>query len=236
MPYELSDIEDFFNSQRAKVRWPFKRLDPLDWAMMDAWQKDGIAFGVICRGIEETITNHVRRQAQGRVNTVRYCESAIKRHWKDHIAAHVGSNGGESAAGHQAEFGVEAILEALQHWIEALTALANRPPQPSEPFPFSVEAAVAAANLCHIRAGLSGQINYEKLDAQLAEIEAELLAQLLAHAGESQIAQLTIEAEKQFANYKDRMMPGVWRETVNKAVHKKLREQYRIPRLSLFYL
>ena len=58
-----------------------------------------IRLVVIQRGIDEVFTNHLRRNAQGKINTVRYCEDAIKRHWKNHTEAHVGGHGNNGNAG-----------------------------------------------------------------------------------------------------------------------------------------
>lgn len=231
--YQLSDIEDYFNEQRAKARWPFKRLDPTDWHYMSAWQKDGIPFPVICRGIEEVFTNHIRRQAQGRINTVRYCEHAIKQHWKDHVAAHVG--GGDVTSGHQADFGTDRVTAQLREWHDLLATIAWNHGQAGETV-FADSLSAIAAQIESLATEFEYQTNLEALDASLLTLEDNLMALFTRHIGETAITKLTAAAEEYLKHYKDRMLPGLWQDTVTKAVHKKIREEFDIPRLSLFYL
>ena len=234
--YELTQIEDYFNDQRAQSRWSFKRLDSTDWSYMDAWQKDGIPFAVICRGIAEVFEQQRRKAPKDKINTVRYCEGAIKRHWRDHVAAHVGSNGGEAAAGHQAEFGVERILEAMQYWIDCLQTIASRFSHDSENVAIATDITEVAMDLSRLRAGITQEPDYETLDARLAGLEGKLIATILDAVDPEHLAALKCQGEKEFAKYKELWMGGMWDQTIQNFIHKSLREQYCIPRLSLFYL
>lgn len=232
--YELTQIEDFFNEQRAQARWPFKRLDSTDWAYMDAWQKDGIPFAVICRGIAEVFEQQRRKSPKDKINTVRYCEGAIKRHWKDHVAAHVG--GSDVVTGHQAEFGEAHIREALQCWIDRLQKIASEHSHGSETIPFATNVAEVAGGLQSLRESLTASLDLESLDSNLQTLENLLTTALLGFIGQSEFDTLAAKAEKELARLKANMMPNLWQETVQNNVLKQLREQYRIPRLSLFYL
>lgn len=234
--YELIHIEDFFNEQRAKARWPYKRLDCADWSFMAAWQKDGVPFAVICRGIEEVFANHLRRNAPGKINSVRYCEDAIKKHWKDHSAAHVGGHDNPAQAGHEAEFGVERITTAIGGWMEALQELSNQLSHGSENIPTAVAIAGIATKLLRLSEVFTSDPDLEKLDSTLAQFEQELMATIIEHAEAEKLADLKRRGEKEFAKYKDTWMPGMWDQTIQNFIHKSLREEYHIPRLSLFYL
>ena len=175
--YELHEIEDYFNDQRAQARWSFKRLDSTDWAYMDAWQKDGIPFAVICRGIAEAFEQQRRKAPKDKINTVRYCEGAIRRHWKDHVAAHVG--GSDVVTGHQAEFGAESIKESLQCWIDRLQEVANEYSHGSETVPFASNIAGVAGGLQSLSEGLTANLDLESLDSNLQTLENLLTTALL---------------------------------------------------------
>lgn len=242
--YDLIQIEEYFNEQRAQARWPYKRLDPTDWSFMDAWQKDGVPFAVICRGIEEVFTNHLRRNAPGKINTVRYCEDAIKKHWKNHGEAHVGSRDNLAQTGHEAEFGIAHLTNAIATWIaqlrerEQLEIELAADQGASGAARFFLE--VLQDTIAHLDT-ISAQVKQEQcnlatLDSDLLALEEALITATLNYFGDNAVAVLIAEAEKYHAQYKDKMLPGIWQDTVNKYVHKKLRETSGIPRLSLFYL
>lgn len=234
--YELHQIEDFFNEQRAAAKWPYKRLDCADWAFMAAWQKDGIPLVVICRGIAEVFANHLRKNAPGKINSARYCEDAIKKHWKDYSAAHVGGHGSDTTTGHQAEFGLEHLTQVLQNWIEQIQRLSGSWTHHPEATSFTDSLDEIQFALCDLKRGLSDPINLEALDTALGTLEGQLMIAVKSHAGADKIENLTHAAEQMHAKYKDTMMDGIWQETIQKAIEKKLREEYDIPRLSLFYL
>lgn len=235
--FQLSQIEDFFNEQRAKAHWPHRLLDSKDWHLMLAWQEENVPLAVICRGIEEMFTKRLQAgDPDKQINTLRYCKRAINRHWKEHLAAHVGGHGSDATTGHQAEFGFEHLSQVLQNWIEQIQRLSGSWTHHPEATSFTDSLDEIGKALCDLKRGLSDPINLEALDTALGTLEGQLMIALKCHAGASKIEQLTHAAKQMHAKYKDTMMDGIWQETIQKAIEKKLREEYDIPRLSLFYL
>ena len=63
-----------------------------------------------------------------------------------------------------------------------------------------------------------------------------LSAAVRAAASREQIAEITKEIKKQLRPYRSHMEPAVYEQTVDNFLLKRLREQFGVPRLSLFYL
>lgn len=226
--FELSQIEDFFNAQRAKRGWQFRRVDTLDWALMLQWQNSNMPFSVIARGIEEVFTSHRSRAAKGEIFTLRYCRKTVDAQYKNWLEAHVGSH--DASTGHESDFGEQRIADALQNWIEFFKNCVADTSAMQDAFN-------ATSKSLQDLFATHQTISLEALDANLALIENDLTAALIVEADEDErLAKYRTEAEKSLASYRDKMLPNVFEQTLQTAIHKKLRADYDLPRLSLFYL
>jgi hypothetical protein len=67
-------------------------------------------------------------------------------------------------------------------------------------------------------------------------IEEVILDGLKEHAGPDALNRLRKEGDEKLRGYKPNMEREVYEQTVNNFVARRLREQYQVPRLSLFYL
>lgn len=63
-----------------------------------------------------------------------------------------------------------------------------------------------------------------------------MLEGLRQHFGSEPLEELRREGERQLKAYRKGMEPDVYQQTLNNWVARRLRESYRVPRLSLFYL
>jgi hypothetical protein len=78
--------------------------------------------------------------------------------------------------------------------------------------------------------------NTRKLEDSLTGLERMLNEALLSVASGETVDSIKKELKAQFKPYKSHMDPDVYKQTVDNLLLKRLREQYGIPRLSLFYL
>ena len=79
-------------------------------------------------------------------------------------------------------------------------------------------------------------ISLESLETDLTMIEEVILNGLKASVGEECLEQLQKEGNRQLRAYKQTMEKEIYRQTLDNFIARRLREQYQIPRLSLFYL
>jgi hypothetical protein len=67
-------------------------------------------------------------------------------------------------------------------------------------------------------------------------IEKVILDGLKESVDEEYLEQLRKEGDRQLRAYKQTMEKEIYRQTLDNFIARRLREQYQIPRLSLFYL
>ena len=79
-------------------------------------------------------------------------------------------------------------------------------------------------------------LSLEELDRALASLEERLVAALQTATPEPDLLALRDQAARELAPYKSRMGAVQIRQLQQQFLHKRLLEQHRIPRLSLFYM
>ncbi len=78
--------------------------------------------------------------------------------------------------------------------------------------------------------------NAQKLEQSLSGVERMLSDAVRGVIDAKQLAELEVEVKGQLKPYRKQMEPTVYRQTFDNLLMKRLREQFGIPRLSLFYL
>src|SRR5205807_2340104 len=82
----------------------------------------------------------------------------------------------------------------------------------------------------------SPAVRLEDLERHLTIVEEKLLAALSMTAAETTLLGVRTEADREIAPYRAKMPAAQIDQLVKQFVHKRLFEQARIPRLSLFYM
>ena len=91
----FTDIEQTFIKRRGK----HLMIGPLDWALIDSWQKRGIPLRVVLQAIEE-VFDSIEQRAESTVNvrSLKYCNDAVERHFREWSNAHVGASVADEAS------------------------------------------------------------------------------------------------------------------------------------------
>ena len=79
-------------------------------------------------------------------------------------------------------------------------------------------------------------VSMEDLERRLTVAEEKLFAALLASTPDESIYQVRLEAERDLAPYRRKMTAAQIEQLQKQYIHKRLLEQYGVPRLSLFYM
>jgi hypothetical protein len=238
----FTEIEDEFVRRRGS----HILISPLDWSLIETWQQRGVPLHIALRGINASFDSYDERLRRGRkVNSLFYCQQEVEALFLEYCEMRVGSNGqgeghNESAApgnGHAqatAPFSPETIAGHLAERGEVIAGLAACAADPSLAETFTR----AARRLGEIIANLTAAsaLDAERLEADLTGIEELLLGGLRERAGPEGLTRLRREGDEQLRAYRQRMGPEVYAQTLENYVARRLREQHRVPRLSLFYL
>ncbi len=233
----FSDIEEYFWRKRGA----HLLVSPLDWAILETWQKAGIPLQAVLQGIDSAFESYARskRAAGGRpLKSLAYCVDAVldaANRWKE---AHAGANAAVPKIAKSAAepFSREELRRFLQSVTEKLKLAAEncrtRVPQIAER---------AADSSCKVSEMLPlldapGTLDMEDFERRLTVLEDKLWAALQEHAEESVVLDARRELDRSLAPYRRKMKQDQIAQLEQQFLRKKIFEAYAFPRLSLFYM
>ena len=230
----FTEIEETFIRRRGKNLL----LSPLDWALIESWQEREVPLHIILRGIEKVFDLIDKQPNRKRtVKSLLYCKEEIEAQFAEWLESQVGSSqvsGSEfqvpsSSAENQSAKSELFSDEAIKQHLETVAA----------DFEAAQETAVGDWRetlervLIRLTELAGSGLSAEKLEESLEKLDALIDESLLKN---SATEALKTETEKNLASYRDKMEKDVFQRTFDLMLLKKLREQSKVPRLSLFYL
>ena len=229
----FTEIEDAFVRRRGKHLF----LSPLDWALMEAWKEQGIPLHIVLRGVEKSFDSYEARPRKRTMKTLFYCQEEVEAQYEEWVEARVGSSSnsdGREVDSDKTPFSFEAISEHLKRNRNALSELANSRKQDD----LSEALARAATLLSEIETDFASDatLDTRKLEDSLTGLERMLNDSMLSVVNATALAGLKNEIKDQLKPYRSHMETAVYNQTFNNLLLKRLREQFAVPRLSLFYV
>ena len=229
----FTEIEDYF----WKKRGAHLLVSPLDWAIMETWQKAGVPLEAVLKGIDNAFESYQRsRRGAGKpLKSLAYC--------------------------------TDAVLEAAAEQIEAATGRSPKNGKEKSPEPFSREElrGYFASNIAQIHSAMEkaersdlvlaehleglaksleaaatlldepGRLDLEDLERRLTILDEKMQSALTNHASEQKMLEIRREMDAQLAMYRRKMKAEQLALVEKQYVHKRLLEEYGLPRLSLYY-
>ena len=232
----ISAVENYFNyfteveEHYCRRRGTHLHVSALDWALIETWKEAGIPLEAVLRGIDATFDHYDRRPKKTkRINSLAFCSQEVLTAAEEMKEASVGGQRADAAASAGLEVG--EIARFCRHNAETLRRLRQGES-------VQLVAEESAATLTDLAAALTSAVppRLEELEQRLTVLEEKLLAALTVAATENELFELRAEADREIAPYRSKM-PGAQIQQLQKQfIHKRLLEQAKIPRLSLFYL
>jgi hypothetical protein len=231
----FTEIEEYFWRKRGA----HLLVSPLDWAIVETWQRAGIPLDAVLRGIDSAFESYQRsRRGAGRpLKSLAYCVDAVLDAAIEKQEASAGSGPEPKRSAKQAEpFSREELRNFLRGNIEKLEQAGER---------LSSSDAELARRIAQARASLAdlmplldspADLDLENLERRLSAVEERLTAALLAQADEDMLVNIHSDLDRQLAPYRRRMSAEQLGQLERQYTHKRLLEQFGLPRLSLFYL
>lgn len=219
----FSEIEETFNRRRGKYQF----LSPIDWALMEDWEKRGVPLHVVLRGIEKVFDNQDAKTGRRRtVKGLSYCREEVEAQYEEWLERQIGKNTSqtETAVNENAPFSDNSIGE---HLAQVSGELRNSIERTDGSLKETLERVVA--RLAELEKSYT---DAENLENSLSDLEKMIDGALLETKNEDAAARIT----KNLASYKNKMEKEAYERTFELMLLKELRTQAEIPRLSLFYL
>ncbi len=229
----FTEIEQHFQRKRGAQIF----LSPVDWALIESWKDAGIPLEAVLRGIDQAFDKFEsgRRTDHARPRALAYCASAVLDAAEAMKEASVGGRGksGDAEPSPDDGFNPERILAFLGQ-VEQQLRDAELPETASAPRDeIAGELAALAARL---HTDGPHPLPVEDLDRHLSVLDDKLFALLQHSTPASDLVGIKAELDRELASYRRRMRAEQLAMIERQFLHKRLLQQYRLPRLSLFYM
>ena len=231
----FTEIEEYFWRKRGA----HLLVSPLDWAIVETWQRAGIPLDAVLRGIDSAFESYQRsrRGASRPLKSLAYCVDAVLDAAAEKQEASAGAGPEIKRSDKKAEpFSREELRNFLRRNIEKLEQAAQR--VNSSDAELARRIAQAGESLAGIMPLLDSpaDLDLEGLERRLSAVEEKLSAALLAAADEGILVDIHADLDKQLAPYRRRMSAEQLSQLERQYIQKRLLERFGLPRLSLFYL
>lgn len=238
----FTEIEDTFVRRRGK----HLLLGTMDWALMTAWKEMGVPLHVVLNGIEHAFDSFEAKPRKRSVKTLMYCQEEVEAQYAEWLDSQLGAqNGnGEQETGEDyieeesLPFPRATILEHMQSARAALLQICEERRRRTRDNELCDALARSAARLGEMEKDFAraARPSAEKLEEALTALERMLDDALGANIPQAELAAARSETEAQLEPYRNRMEQPTYEQTFGNLLLKRLRDQYGVPRLSLFYL
>ncbi len=231
----FTEIEEYFWRKRGA----HLLVSPLDWAIVETWQRAGIPLDAVLRGIDSAFESYARsRRGAGRpLKSLAYCVDAVLDAAAEKQEASAGAGPQPKRSEKQAQpFSHEELRNFLRRNIEKMEQAAER--LDSSEAELARRIAQARSNLTDLMPLLDSPaaLDLESLERRLSAAEEKLSAALLAAADEDVLVSIHADLDRQLAPYRRRMSAEQLGQLERQYLQKRLLERFGLPRLSLFYL
>ena len=226
----FTEIEDAFVRRRAKHLF----LSPLDWALMETWKQQGIPLHIVLRGIERSFDSYESRPRKRSVKTLLYCQEEVEAQYAEWLESRVGaSEQTDGVDSDRTPFSLAAISEHLHRCRSDLLRLS----QSRKEDDLSEALTRAAGLLQEIYDDVTSYaVDTRRLEDSLTGLERMLNDAMLKVIPSTELDALKSAVKDQLRPYRSQMEPAVYNQTFDNLLLKRLREQFAVPRLSLFYV
>jgi hypothetical protein len=230
-------VENYFNYfTEIEQRYQSRRgtgllLSTVDWALIETWKDAGIPIEAVLRGIDESFDKYEKRSKKAKkINSLAYCAQAVLTAAEDMKEAKVGAtrNEPESAEG----LGAVELAEFFSRNAELL----RKSDAPVQVRSVARECAQVLTDLSGAFGAGSPIGRLEDMERRMTVLEEKLIAALMISTPEPHVTALRAQAEREIAPYRNKMPSAQIDQLLKQFVHKRLLEQAKIPRLSLFYM
>jgi hypothetical protein len=229
----FTEIEEYF----WKKRGAHLLVSPLDWAIMEAWQKAGVPLEAAFKGIDKAFESYQRSRRGGRpLKNLAYCTDAVLEAAEEQQEAAAGSQPKATRAAASEAFSRDELKTYFAKNVANLKQTVEKSLQ---------QQPVIALRLMEIAESLAsngqlldtpGTLDLEDLERRLTVLDEKINALLTSHASEELMLRIRREVDGQLAMYRRKMKAEQLAMVEKQYAQKRLLEEFGLPRLSLFYL
>jgi hypothetical protein len=229
----FTEIENYF----WKKRGAHLLVSPLDWAIMETWQKAGVPLEAALKGIDQAFESYQRsRRGAGKpLKSLAYCTDAVLEAAEEQLEAAAGSSPKNGNAAAKDAFSREELKAYIaKNAAQMENAAHGMGPTDAE---FAGRLREIAKSLCSATVLLDapGALDLEDLERRLTILDDKLMALLMSIVSEETMLKIRREMDGQLAAYRRKMKAEQIALVEKQYLQKRLLEEFKLPRLSLYY-
>jgi hypothetical protein len=225
-----TEIEEYFWKKRGAALL----VSPLDWAIMESWQKAGVPLEAALKGIDRAFESYARsRRSAGKpLKSLAYCTDAVLEAAEEAQEAAAGAAPASRRAAAE-PFSREELRNYFRKNHGQLLAAARQCSEPA--LRESLTSVAASLDSLPPVLDAPGTVDLEDLERRLTVLDEKVNAAVTSHAGEDLLLKLRRELDGQLAAYRRKMKAEQLALVERQFLQKRLLEEFGLPRLSLYY-
>ena len=230
----FTEIEEYF----WKKRGAHLLVSPLDWAIMEAWQKAGVPLEAVLKGIDRAFESYGRsRRGAGKpLKSLAYCSDAVLEAAEEQLEAAAGKAPASQGGPQKEAFSREELRKYFERNAVQLRQAAENSQGMARGLAAALAEAAKSVAACATLLETPAALDLEDLERRLTILDEKLQAALTSHAPEDLLLKIRRELDGQLAAYRRKMKAEQLALVEKQYLQKRLLEEFGLPRLSLFYM
>ena len=230
----FTEIEEYF----WKKRGAHLLVSPLDWAIMEAWQKAGVPLDAVLKGIDRAFDSYgrSRRGATKPLKSLAYCTDAVLEAAEEQLEAASGKAPSAKRGPWAEAFSRDELTKYFARNVAKLKHAAQNGRQAQPALATALREVAGSVESAARLLETPEMLDLEDLERRLTVLDEKLEAALTSHATEELMMKIRRELDGQLATYRRKMKAEQLALVEKQYVQKRLLEEFGLPRLSLFYL
>jgi hypothetical protein len=229
----FTEIEEYF----WKKRGANLLVSPLDWAIMEAWQQAGVPLEAALKGIDHAFESHARsRRGSKPMKSLAYCTDAVLEAAEEAQEAAAGGHVAANAPKKPETFSRDALRAHFNKNRAQLEQVAANAALAQPELATRLRESAQSLGQCAAILDSPAALDLEDLERRLTVLDEKIHAALLSHAPEELMLRMRREMDGQLAMYRGKMRAEQIALVERQYLQKRLLEEFRLPRVSLFYL
>jgi hypothetical protein len=201
-------------------------ITPQEWQLIHNWRQMGIPLRVVEEGVNQVFE---RRKPSRRIRRLSYCRQKVEAAYRRHCEALAGAPrpGGSREESTDLQSHLHALENALKRASHSLrTSYPN----------LAARVEHSAERLVSLRGSLAAKGNYQEVESELNRMDEDLVREAETCLVDTDRRHCMDEALRSLRDYQERMPEQVYDSAVRSAYLKRVRAQFGLPALSLFYI
>ena len=230
----FTEIEEYF----WKKRGAHLLVSPLDWAIMEAWQKAGVPLEAVLKGIDRAFESYARsRRGAGKpLKSLAYCTDAVLEAAEEQLEASIGKAPTSPRVAGKEAFSHEELKKYFARNVAKLKQAAENGQNVRPELAAALAEIASSVEATATQLETPGALDLEDLERRLTVLDEKTQALLTTHVPQDVMLKIRRELDGQLAVYRRKMKAEQLALVEKHYLQKRLLEEFALPRLSLFYL